>query len=109
MTRDAWGACMVMVASACGTNVAQPINPGQPLAPDAVDGSNAMPDLARGLVAHYKLDEQDLNMVLDSSGNGHAGIPMNNPLPSSSTPPVGFPDPSSRAFGGGNQYILLPS
>ena len=50
MKRDAWGACVViMVASACGTNVAQPINPGQPLLPDTVDGSDAKPDLDRGL------------------------------------------------------------
>ncbi len=110
MKRDAWGACVViMVTGACGTNVAQPINPGQPSAPDAVDGSDAMPDLNRGLVAHYKLDEADSNMVLDSSGNGHAGITMNDPLPSASTPPVGFADPSSRAFDGVGQYIRVPS
>ncbi len=110
MKWDTWGACVViMVASACGPNVAQPINPGQPLSPDAVDGSDATPDLDRGLVAHYKLDEENPKMVLDSSGNGHAGIPMNDPLPSTSTPPVGFPDPSSRAFDGVGQYILVPN
>ncbi len=108
MKRDAWGACVViMVASACGTNVAQPINPGQPDAP--VDKSDAMPDLNRGLVAHYTFDEEGSTMVLDSSGNGHAGIPINDPLPSTATPPVGFPDPSSRVFDGVGQYILVPS
>src|SRR5712691_12535587 len=102
MKRDTWGASVViMVASSCGLNGAQPINAEPSPAPDAaIDKSDAMPDLNRGLVAHYKLDEEDSNVVVDSSGNGHAGIPMMGPLPSTATPPVGFPDPWSRAFDG---------
>jgi hypothetical protein len=73
----------------------------------AAETSAGRPDLSQGLVAHWKLDEQGAtDAILDSSGNGHAGLAINAPLPSA-PPPGGFGNPSSRAFDGTSQYVLV--
>jgi hypothetical protein len=68
-------------------------------------------DSDRGLIAHWELDESDpADLVLDSSGHGHDGMPSANPpTPSPSVPPVRFPDARSRAFNGHDQLIEFPN
>jgi hypothetical protein len=93
--------------AACGFNAAQPIGAG---IGSATDGGNdaASDPFAVGLVAYWKLDETGVgDPVVDSSGRGHAGVPVNGPLPSTSTAPVRFPDRASRSFDGTSQYILV--
>jgi hypothetical protein len=101
--------------TACGVSVAQPIGAGPAPAATAAEAAapqgDAGPDpLTVGLVAYWKFDETNAgDVVVDSSGNGHTGTPVNGPLPSTLTPPVGFRDPASRSFDGVSQYILIPN
>lgn len=95
---------VVLTASACGVSVTEPISAGP-----VSNVDSAAPDrLSEGLVAYWKLDEDgSSNVIVDSSGRGHMGTAVNGPLPSTAIPPVGFHDPSSRAFDGTSQYILI--
>jgi Concanavalin A-like lectin/glucanases superfamily len=121
-----WSALVATLsASACGFSAAQPIGAGVALITDeggvapttdgggvastTDGGGDAAPDpLAVGLVAYWKLDETGVSdPVVDSSGRGHNGVPVNGPLPSTSIPPVKFPDRASRSFDGTSQYILV--
>lgn len=64
--------------------------------------------LIEGLVAYWKLDEKRAtDVVIDSSQRGHSGIAVNGPVPSTSLPPVGFADSSSRTFDGATQYVVI--
>jgi hypothetical protein len=110
-----WGACAaIMGSAACGVSVTQPISAGVVSTIDeagtgaaGLDAPGSDP-LLQGLVAYWKLDESgSTDGVVDSSGKGHTGVPINGPLPSSSTPQVRFSDPSSRAFDGTSQYVLI--
>src|SRR4051794_29709082 len=97
-----------MCAAACGVSVTQPISGGVGGSDGAAGPDAAGIDLSLGLAAHWKLDEGSATeAVVDSSGHGHNGTPINEPAPSSSVPPVRFPNPSSRAFDGANQYVLV--
>jgi len=109
---DKLGACAATLGlAACGVSVTQPISVGVGSTSDATaaaTGDGAADPLMSGLVAYWKLDETDATApVIDSSGRGHDGIPINGPLPSSSTPTVLFGDPSSRAFDGMSRYVLI--
>ena len=105
-----WGACAAIWGTgACGVVVTQPISAGVTSTVDAaMETPDARPDLEQGLIAHWKLDEQGAgDAVVDSSGQGHTGIPENAPFPSAAIPPVRFDDPSSRTFDGVSQFILV--
>src|SRR5262245_1606522 len=96
-----WGACVAAIgAAACGVSVTQPISGAVGSTVDAADPDSARGDvLTQGLVAYWKLDESGASdTIIDSSGKGHTGTPVNNPLPSTSVPPIRFRNPSSRAF-----------
>jgi hypothetical protein len=62
------------------------------------------------LVGYWKFDEPALgDPVVDSSGNGGTGIPVNDPVPSSNVPSqIQFPDPYSLSFNGSDQYVAVP-
>ena len=98
---------------ACGVSVAEPIGAGTTNAARGGAGAagNAASDpLNRGLVAYWKLDEQNADdPALDSASGDVAlsGAPVNGPQPSSQTPSVGFADPRSRSFNGQDQYLRV--
>src|SRR4051812_34308544 len=109
------GGCVAtMGIAACGVSVTEPIGAGAVSTLDAAgpapdEEAAAPPDsLNDGLVAYWKLDEDDGTVaVVDSSGNGHDGVAINAPLPSTMVPPVKFRDPLSRGFDGTKQYVLI--
>lgn len=64
--------------------------------------------LADGLVGYWKLDESSATEpVLDSSGQGGDGTPVNDPLPSPLVAPTKIRNSGSRVFNGVDQYIDL--
>jgi hypothetical protein len=66
-------------------------------------------DLARGLILYLPLDEVEAGATAhDASGNGHDGVPSENPpVPSTSIPPVGLDNSRSLRFDGANQLLDL--
>ena len=106
-----WSALLgAMGTAGCGVSVAQPISAGvAPTDAEAPDTRVDAPDpLMQGLVAYWKLDEEGAgDVVVDSSGRGHAGMSVDGPIPSTSIPPVRFRDRASRSFDGTSQYVLV--
>jgi hypothetical protein len=104
-------ACAAGIAG-CGVGIAQPIGAAVSTGADA-QASGAQTDggvdtLSEGLVAYWKLDETDPNaVVVDSTGNGHSGVTVNAPMPSTSVPPTASSSALSRAFDGTSQYIVV--
>jgi hypothetical protein len=91
-------------------------NPAPIISPDAGDAGrvaepNTPPDLdlVAGLLLYLPFDETEAGAIaVDASGNGHDGTPsVDPPLPSPSTPAVGFDNPRCLAFNGGAQLIDL--
>jgi hypothetical protein len=61
-----------------------------------------------GLVGYWKLDETSAtDAVLDASGRGAEGTPVNGPSPSLLTAPTKLRNEGSRIFNGIDQYIDL--
>lgn len=88
----------VAVLAGCGAIDAEPIS---------VRG-NLPSTLADGLVGYWKLDESSATQpVVDSSGQGGDGTPVNGPLPSPFVAPVKVRNSGSRLFNGVDQYIDL--
>lgn len=86
------------LATACHPVVGQPI-----LLADA--GATT---LDFGLVGYWKLDEATAQEdVIDSSGNGTTGVPVDQPEPSLLGAPVRIPNQGSRSFDGTSQLIGL--
>ncbi len=108
---SAWAA--VIATTACGVSVTQPISAGvgstlDATAADAAVNAPPIDPVNQGLVAYWKLDESGpIDEVVDATGNGHTGVPINGALPSSVHAPVRFSDPASRTFDGSSQYILI--
>jgi hypothetical protein len=102
---SAW--VVIAGAAACGVSVGQPIGIGA--APGTEAGADAKADpLTEGLVGYWRLDEErPTDVVIDASGRGNSGISVNGPAPSSSLPPVKFPDSMSRRFDGVSQYVAI--
>jgi hypothetical protein len=103
-----------MGTAACGVSVTQPISAGVGSAVESGSDAAGAPDgapsdpLSEGLVAYWKLDENSaIDEVVDSSGHGHTGVPLNGPMPSAVHPPVKFDDPASRTFDGTSQYVII--
>lgn len=64
--------------------------------------------LTTGLLGYWKLDETSASeAVLDASGQGLEGTPVNGPLPSVLTAPTKLRNGGSRTFNGVDQYIDL--
>jgi hypothetical protein len=65
---------------------------------------------AEALVGYWKFDESAAgDPVVDSSGNGGTGTPVNDPTPSTDVPSqILFPDPYSLTFNGSDQYVAVP-
>jgi len=61
----------------------------------------------RTLVAHWALDEQQRGArVIDASGHGNDGVPsLDAPVPSTTVPAGGFPNPGSLSFDGISQLV----
>ena len=97
----------------CGVSVVEPIgaiSSGSAGGGAGAAGSTASDPLSRGLVAYWKLDEQNAeDPALDAASSDVAlsAAPVNGPQPSSQTPPVGFENPRSRSFDGQGQYLLI--
>jgi hypothetical protein len=89
---------MAVAAGACGPVVGQPVV--------FVDGGAST--LALGLVGYWKLDETGADEpVVDSSGQGNTGTPIDQPLPSGAGAPVRIANAGSRSFDGGSQLVDL--
>jgi hypothetical protein len=64
--------------------------------------------LSDGLVGYWKLDESSATQpVVDSSGAGVDGTPVNEPLPSVLVAPTKLRNSASRVFNGLDQYVEL--
>jgi hypothetical protein len=64
--------------------------------------------LAAGLVGYWKLDESSATQpVVDASGQGVDGTPVNEPLPSPLVAPTKIRNSASRVFNGLDQYVEL--
>jgi hypothetical protein len=64
--------------------------------------------LAEGLVGYWKLDESRATQpVLDASGKGVDGTPVNDPVPSPLVAPTKIRNSGSRVFNGVDQYVEL--
>jgi hypothetical protein len=69
------------------------------------DSSSTLSD---GLVGYWKLDESSATQpVVDSSGSGGEGMPVNGPSPSPLVAPAKIRNAASRVFNGVDQYIDL--
>ena len=89
---------IVAVLVGCGAVDAEPISLHGDL-PSA---------LAEGLVGYWKLDESSATQpVVDASGNGVDGTPVNDPLPSPLVAPTKIRNSGSRVFNGLDQYVEL--
>lgn len=87
-----------LVVTGCGSATGEPI----------ILGGRTRGTLTDGLIGYWKLDESTPDEpVLDSSGQGHHGTPVNGPSPSSLLAPVRIPNDASRTFDGVSQYIDL--
>jgi hypothetical protein len=98
--RRSWAAlvtcAMVVIGGACDSVAGQPIV--------LADGGAAA--LERGLVGYWKLDEATADEpVVDSSGQGNTGTPVNQPQPATAGAPVRIANRGSRSFDGVNQLI----
>lgn len=84
-------------AGACGSVAGEPIV--------RADGGATTP---RGLVGYWKLDETGADdPVVDWSGQGSTGTPVNQPLPSDSGAPIRIANGGSRSFDGVAQMVDL--
>jgi hypothetical protein len=95
----------VSVTQPISAGVGSTIDAGEP---DAAMDSASIDPLTLGLAAYWKLDESSpIDEVIDATGNGHTGVPINGPTPSNTHAPVRFDDAASRSFDGSSQYILI--
>ena len=87
----------IAVLGGCGTVDVEPIS------------LRGLPStLGEGLVGYWKLDETTATEpVVDSSGQGVEGTPVNAPLPSPQVAPAKIRNSGSRSFNGVDQFIDL--
>ena len=60
-----------------------------------------------GLVGYWKLDEGAGTSAEDSSGYGHEGTLVNDPVRSTDTPPTVFSDMHALLFDGADDYVSI--
>jgi hypothetical protein len=96
-----WVVGFSLLAAACGESRISVVDPVEPEQPGV--------DLQQRLLLHLAFEETESGaLARDASGHGHDATPSASPpTPSTSVPPVGFPNLRSLSFSGVEQFLDL--